>query len=377
MRAAVIERAGEPVTVEELTLDEPRTGEVRVRMLASGVCHSDLHVRDGDWERPGPIVLGHEGAGVVDAVGPGVDTPGVGEVVALTWYAPCRACRHCQAGREWLCTGSPSLRHRMADGTSRLRRSGGDEVLAYLSIGTFAEQQVVPATAAVPMPEAMSPEAAALIGCCVSTGVGAALKTADLEPGASVVVIGLGGVGLSVVMGAVLARAGRIVAVDRVEAKLSLARELGATDTILAGASAPETLLAIRDATDGGPEVAFEAIGLSETIELAIECLPPGGTAVLVGLTPFGARASFEVFPFVDGSRRILASNYGYAVASDDFPRYAQLHLDGRLPIDRLIDRRIALDDIEAAFDRMRRGEGLRSVVVFGRAADSGLTQPP
>jgi S-(hydroxymethyl)glutathione dehydrogenase/alcohol dehydrogenase len=333
-------------------------------MLASGVCHSDLHVRDGDWERPGPIVLGHEGAGIVDAVGAAVDTPSEGDLVALSWYAPCNACRECRKGREWLCTHSPSLRHRMADGTTRLHRADGGDVLAYLSIGTFAEAQVVPATAAIPMPAGIAPEAAALIGCCVSTGVGAALKTAALQPGAKVVVFGLGGVGLSVVMGARLARAQRIVTVDRVQAKLDLARELGATDTVLAGERS-DTIETVREITGGGPDVAFEAIGLKDTIEQAIETLPPGGTAVLVGLTPFGVRASFDVFPFVDGSRQILGSNYGYAVSSVDFPRYAGLHLDGKLPIDRLVDRRIGLADVEAAFDRMRRGEGLRSVVVF------------
>ena len=371
MRAAVIERAGEPVRVEELTLDPPRRGEVRVRMLASGVCHSDLHVRDGDWERPGPIVLGHEGAGIVEDVGEGVDVPRVGQLVALTWYAPCRHCIHCLAGREWLCNDSPSLQHRMADGTTRLHRSDGSEILAYLSIGTFAEAQVVPATAAIPMPDGIDPAAAALIGCCVSTGVGAALKTAELRPGATVLVLGLGGVGLSVVMGAMLAGAAQIVAVDRVQAKLDLAGELGATDTILAATDRNETLQAIRDVTSGGPDVAFEAIGRGETIELAVEAVPPGGTAVLVGLTPFGTRASFDVFPFVDGSRRIIGSNYGYAVASVDFPRYAALHLEGRLPIERLIDRRIGLDGIEEALDRMRNGEGLRSVVSFDDGASA------
>ena len=364
MRAAVIEGAGNPVRIEELTLDEPHQGEVRVRMLASGVCHSDLHVRDGDWERPGPIVLGHEGAGLVEAAGPGVESPTVGDLVALSWYAPCLVCPECLAGRQWLCTGSPSLGHRMADGTTRLHRPDGGDALAYLSIGTFAEREVVPATAAVVMPEGVAPEVAALIGCCVSTGVGAVLKTAAMEAGAHAVVFGLGGVGLSVVMGARLAGAAQIVAVDRVGAKLDLARELGATDTILA-LDRTQTIEAIRDVTHGGPNFAFEAIGLQETIEQAIEVLPPGGTAVLVGLTPFGVRASFDVFPFVDGSRRILGSNYGYAVAAEDFPRYAQFHLDGRLPIDRLIDRRIGLDDLEEAFDRMRRGEGLRSVVIF------------
>ncbi len=157
IQAAVIERAGTPSTIETLRLDDPRPGELLVRMAASGVCHSDLHVRDGDWERPGPIVLGHEGAGVVEAVGDGVDAGLVGRLVALSWYAPCLRCPACQRGRQWLCSGSPSLRHAQADGTTRLSRADGSPVLAYLSIGTMATAQVVPASAAVPMPEGCRP----------------------------------------------------------------------------------------------------------------------------------------------------------------------------------------------------------------------------
>jgi S-(hydroxymethyl)glutathione dehydrogenase / alcohol dehydrogenase len=370
IRAAVLDQPGVPSQIEKLELADPRAGEVRVRMLASGVCHSDLHVRDGEWNRPGPMVMGHEGAGVVEALGPGVDEAASGLVpgrlVALAWTTPCGRCRSCLAGRAWECPDSPSHTHRMSDGTSRLSRaSGGDEVLSYCAIGTMAEAQVVPVAAAIPMPDGTPAAAAALIGCCVATGVGAVTKTIQLEPGASVAVIGLGGVGLSAVMGAVLADAGRIVAVDRVQAKLDLARELGATDAILAGDGAAATVAAIRDATNGGPDVCIEAIGLPSTIEIAIGCLPNGGTALLVGMTPFGARASFEVFPFVDGGRRIVGSNYGSAVPAIDFPRYAQLHLDGRLPVDRLVTWRIALDGLEDAFERMRRGEGVRSVIEF------------
>jgi Zn-dependent alcohol dehydrogenase len=226
----------------------------------------------------------------------------------------------------------------------------------------------VPAAAAIAMPDGTPPEVAALIGCCVTTGVGAATKTAAVQPGSSVVVIGLGGVGLSCVMGAVLAGAGRIVAVDRVATKLELAQAIGATDVILAGTDAADTLAAIRELTDGGPDTCFEAIGLPATIETAIACLPTGGTAVLVGMTPFGVRASFEPFPFVDGGRRILGSNYGSADPALDFPRYAALHLAGRLPAERLVTGRIGLDGIEAAFDAMRRGDGVRSIVGFDSA---------
>jgi len=369
-RAAVINRTGERTRIETLRVDEPRAGEVLVRMTAAGVCHSDLHVRDGDWPRPGPIALGHEGAGVVEAVGEGVDEALVGRTVALSWYVPCLRCRACQSGRQWACSGSSSLRHAMPDGTTRLARGDGSPVLPYCGIATFSSWTVVPADAAIPMPEGVPGEVAALIGCCVATGVGAVTKTAGVRPGESVVVIGLGGVGMSCVMGASLAGAARIVAVDRVAAKVERARTFGATDGLVAlddaEATAEATAEAIRDATDGGPDHVFEAIGRVPTVELAISVAPPGATITLVGLTPFGQRASFEVFPFVDGSRRLLGSNYGFAVAAIDFPRYGALFLDGRLPVDRLIDRRLRLDDIEDAFDALREGEVLRQVIVHG-----------
>jgi S-(hydroxymethyl)glutathione dehydrogenase / alcohol dehydrogenase len=371
IRAAVLDRPGVPTRIETLELDPPGGGEVRVRMVAAGVCHSDLHVRDGEWERAGPIVLGHEGAAIVEELGPGVAArhpdlhPGV--LVALAWLTPCGMCRACRAGRVWLCSASPSYTHRMPSGRIATHRpAGGGDVLTYSAIGTFAERQNVPAIAAIPVDPATPHEVAALIGCCVTTGVGAMTKTAEVQAGSSVAVIGLGGVGLSCVMGAALAGADTIVAVDRVAAKLDAARALGATDTVLAGADAEQTLEAIRDLTDGGPDVCAEAIGLPATIELAIASLPTGGMAVLVGMTPFGVRASFEAFPFVDGGRRIIGSNYGSADPAVDFPRYASLHLAGRLPAERLVTGRIGLDGLEDAFAAMRRGEGVRTVIGFG-----------
>jgi S-(hydroxymethyl)glutathione dehydrogenase/alcohol dehydrogenase len=367
VRAAVFRDPTRPVAIESLALAEPRAGEVLVRMTASGVCHSDLHVRDGDWPRPGPIAMGHEGAGVVEALGPGVTALRVGQAVALSWLVPCGWCRACARGLPWACSDSPSFRHAMPDGATVFTTTDDAPapVLSYCGIATMAEASVVPITAAIPLPDGVDPGVAALIGCCVSTGVGAVLKTAAVPAGASVAVIGLGGVGLSCVMGAVLAEAGQIVAIDRVASKLDTASSMGATDGLLAGEDRAATIDALRDLTDGGPDFVFEAIGRVPTVELAIEALPIGGTAVLVGMTPFTSRASFGVFPFVDGSRRILGSNYGFADPAIDFPQYAQLHLDGRLPVDRLIDRRIALDDLEPAFDRLRAGDGLRQVIVF------------
>ncbi|HSL76811.1 MAG TPA: alcohol dehydrogenase catalytic domain-containing protein [Candidatus Limnocylindrales bacterium] len=360
VRAAVLEEVGQPAVIRELDLIEPRAGEVRVRMLASGVCHSDLHVRDGEWDRPTPIVMGHEGAGIVEAVGTGVESPRVGQLVALSWLIPCGVCRSCRLGRVWECPDSPSYRHTLLDGETAFRG-----IRSYCAIATMAEASVVPAAAAIPLPDGVDPAAAALIGCCVTTGVGAVTKTAAVRAGSTVAVIGLGGVGLSCVMGAVVTGASRIVAIDRVAGKLDAAKAVGATDTILADGDAASMLAGLRDLTDGGPDFVFEAIGRPSTVELAIAALPAGGTAVLVGMTPVGDRAAFEVYPFVDGSRRIIGSNYGSAEPAIDFPRYASWTLDGRLPVASLVDRRIGLDDVEDAFEAMRQGRYVRQVIEF------------
>jgi len=364
---AVIEGSGSPVVIEELLLADPGPGEVLVRMTSAGVCHSDLHVRDGHWERQGPVVMGHEGAGIIEEVGPGLDPSAIGRPVALTWLAPCLRCRDCQRGRQWLCQSSPALRHAGLDGTPRVARADGQPVLSYLSIGTMSTAQVVPATAVVPMPDGVPPEVAALIGCGVSTGVGAVVKTAQVAAGDTVAIIGLGGVGLSCVMGALLAGARRIIAVDISRAKIDLAGTLGATHWVHADPANPAaTVEAIKTAAgDGGPDFVFEAIGNPVTIAQSVAALPPGGTAVLVGLTRFGQLAQFEPFPFVDGGRRIIGSNYGSAVAAVDFPKYAEFYLAGRLPIDKLIDRRLALAEVEDAFDRLRSGSAARQMIMF------------
>jgi Zn-dependent alcohol dehydrogenase len=276
------------------------------------------------------------------------------------WLIPCGVCRSCRRGRIWACPDSPSYRHALLDGTTAFRGAR-----SYCAIATMAEASVVPAAAAIPLPDGVDPAAAALIGCCVTTGVGAVLKTAAVAAGSSVAVIGLGGVGLSCVMGAAVAGASRIVAIDRVAAKLQVARAVGATDGLIAEGDDAATVAALRDLTDGGPDHVFEAIGRLSTVELAIAALPAGGTAVLVGMTPIGERASFEVYPFVDGSRRILGSNYGFAEPAIDFPRYAGWTLDGTLPVERLIDRRIGLDDVEDAFAAMREGRFVRQVIQF------------
>jgi S-(hydroxymethyl)glutathione dehydrogenase / alcohol dehydrogenase len=367
--AAVLERPGDVLRVEELLLDAPGPGEVRVRTLASGVCHSDLHLVEGEWGDTPPIVLGHEGCGVVEETGPGVTEPQPGQAVVLDWFASCGTCDDCRTGRPWTCRRTRATENVLPDGSTRLHRPDGSPVLSYLHLGTFATATVVPAASAVPIPDSVPPEVAALIGCCVTTGLSSVLRAANPPPGSPAVVFGLGGVGLSVVMGLALAGAAPIVAVDRVREKLELASTVGATDTVTA-TDAEATVDAVREATGGGAMFSFEAIGLRATIEQAIRSLRAGGTAVIVGMTPFGVRASFDAFDIVDRSLAIVGTNYGFGVPREDFPRYASLYLEGTLPIDRLIDDRITLEHVNEAFNAMRRGEGARRIIVFPRPKD-------
>jgi S-(hydroxymethyl)glutathione dehydrogenase/alcohol dehydrogenase len=361
-QAVVLPGDGRPYAVEELELEEPRAGEVLVRLGASGVCHSDLHVVDGDWPVPTPVCLGHEGAGTVEAVGPGVRDVAPGDRVVLSWFAPCRRCRHCAAGRAWACTRTRSEEMVLEDGTPRLRRPGGEPVLQYLGVGTFSTRAVVPESAAVKVPGAVPLEVAALIGCAVTTGVGAVTNNARVPPGASAVVVGCGGVGLNVVLGLRLAGAEPIVAVDLADARLQLARELGATHALRGDRE--DLAAAVGDLTGGGADFAFEAIGSVATIEALPGLLTSGGVGVLVGLPAAGVRARLDVLAFAEAGKTLVGSNYGGAVPAVDFPRIAGLYLAGRLPLDRLVSARVGLGELDAAFAAMRRREGLRTVVV-------------
>jgi S-(hydroxymethyl)glutathione dehydrogenase / alcohol dehydrogenase len=361
VRAAVFQHPANGISIEEISVDPPRPGEIEVRMLAAGVCHSDLHIRDGDWPLDRPTVLGHEGAAEVAALGEGVEGLAPGDRVVLSWNAPCGRCLHCFTGRPWLCFDNGAQRNAMSDGSTRLRRASGEEVWPYCGIGVFSERTIVPAGAAIKVPRDTPAAVAALIGCAVATGVGAVLNTAQIEAGSAVVVVGAGGVGLSVVMGASLAGATPIVAVDSNPAKLELARELGATHGVLADGAARE----IAAICPGGPDYVFEAVGAQATLQLAQSLVPRGGTLVLVGMAGKGDEMAFEQLPFVDGGRSILGSNYGSTVPQRDFPRLARLHVEGKLPIDRMIEAEIPLDDLEDALDRLRRRESARRVVVY------------
>lgn len=376
MRGIVFHGPDQPLSIEALRLDPPGPGEVAVRMLAGGVCHSDLHVVDGEWARPTDVVLGHEGSAVVEALGPGVAArfPGLepGALVVLSWTAPCGACPACRRGEAWQCGRPVGAGHRLREDLVRVHREDGSPIGTYSGIGTFGSAQVVAAEAAIPIDPRTPPEAAALIGCAVTTGVGAVLETARVRPGESVVVVGLGGVGLSAVMGASLAGAGLVVALDTAREKVELARSLGAGAAVRVLADDPAGTLVLVRATlergghggEGGADHVFECIGRPSTIELAIDLARPGGTVTLVGMTPQGERAGIDVYRFVEDGKRLLGSNYGSSVPAVAFPRLARWHLEGRLPIDRLITERIRLEQVDDAFAAMRRGDGARRVVI-------------
>jgi S-(hydroxymethyl)glutathione dehydrogenase/alcohol dehydrogenase len=359
--AAVLSAPRTPVVLETLHLAEPGPGEVLLRYTASGVCHSDLHVVDGDWARPMPIALGHEGAAAVESVGAGVSSVGPGDHVVLTWAYPCGVCSLCLRGRTWLCESSSAGRHVLADGTSRIRRPSGEEVYQYLAIATMSTAAVVPAAACVPIPAAVPPEVAALIGCGVATGYGAVVNTAAVRPGEIVCVVGCGGVGLSAVMAARLAGASRVIAVDASPASLALAESVGATELVPADDGWPA---AVRALVPDGVDSGFDCIGVPAVATGLLETLVPGGTLVLVGMTAQGVTVPLDGYRVPDRGYRVLGSSYGSCVAAVDFPAIAELYLGGRLPLDRLVTRRIGLDGIEAAFQAMRRREGGRTVVV-------------
>ena len=362
--AMVFVGVDQPLVRETLDLTAPTGDQVLVRMKASGVCHSDLHVLNGDWPMPdGPIVLGHEGSGVVEAVGPQVTEVSVGDHVVLSWLASCRRCVACLSGRAWLCQRTRAFDNTLPDGSTPLHRADGSDVAPFLGVATFAEATVVPESAVVKISSEVPFPIAALIGCAVTSGIGAVIHAASVIAGESAVVIGCGGVGQAIVIGLKLVGADPIVAVDLSPEKLAQARDLGATHTVLG--TEPNLVQRIHEIT-GGADYAFEAIGRPQSIELLPELIRPGGSAVLVGLTSTGARASFEPAALVDQGKSIIGCNYGNTVPKVDFARMAQLYLSGALPLDKLIGRSITLDQTNEAFDDLKAGTGLRTIIEYG-----------
>ena len=368
MRAAVLYRTGQPLVIEELELDEPRAGEVLVRLVASGVCHSDLHNQQGVHPPPTPVVLGHEGAGVVVRVGPGVEHVGPGDHVVLTWLPYCGRCRWCAEGKPTRCANLAWVDDgTMPDGTIRMHRADGMPIKHYTT-SSFAESTIVPAQTAIPVDRRLDLTQLALIGCAVMTGVGAVLNTAKVAPGDTVAVVGCGGVGLNIVQGAVIAGAGRIIAVDRDEVKLRLARELGATDTVTAGTNG-DIRVAVHELLGDGVDHSFEAVGHPETIELAISLTGIGGQAVLVGMAPPKARVALDPLTLTLGERAVRGSWYGSTRPFRDVPFLIELLGQGRLELERLVTR-CRLEDVDKALDALEHGSVARSVIVSSASTD-------
>jgi alcohol dehydrogenase len=353
-----------PLAVEEVELDPPGPGEVLVRVRAAGLCHSDLSVIDGNRPRPVPMALGHEAAGVVEEVGPGVADLARGDHVVCVFVPSCGHCAPCAEGRPALCEPGASANGAgtLLSGARRLRRPDGTPVHHHLGVSAFAEYATVSRRSLVKVDPDLPLEEAALFGCAVLTGVGAVVNTARMPAGSSAAVIGLGGVGLCSVLGAVAAGAREVVAIDLAEDKLALARQLGATATF--DARDPDCAEQVRSATGGGVEFAFELAGSVRALELPYRITRRGGTTVTAGLPPPAATMALPAVNLVAEERTLRGSYIGTAVPSRDIPRYVRLYRRGRLPVDRLMSGTLRLDEINEGFDRLHEGRAIRQVVV-------------
>ncbi|MGB6836182.1 MAG: Zn-dependent alcohol dehydrogenase [Dehalococcoidia bacterium] len=354
MKAAVLYEVNKPLVIEEIDIDEPGPGQVMVKTVSSGVCHSDLHFIEGLWPTELPVVLGHEAAGVVERVGEGVTYVQPGDHVVMNFIPFCGTCRFCQTGRPVLCTqgrGSPEHLHK-----------GDQRINVFISVSSFAERVVAPESGVVRVREDAPLDKLGIMGCAVATGVGAVLNTAKVEAGSSVAVIGLGGVGLNVVQGAALAAADPIIAVDVLDRKLEMAEGFGATHFV--NASKDNPVKAVRALTGGGADYAFEVIGNPEAISQAFDMVHAGGEAIMVGLSPFGSKTSIDTRGLL--SEKVLRGcSYGSIRPRVDIPRFIDLYMAGRLKLDELISRTYPLEGINEAFAAMKAGEVARSIITF------------
>ena len=360
MRAAILPEAPGKLVVDDVTIDRPRADEVLVRVAACGLCHSDVHLLDAHLPATLPAVLGHECAGVVDAVGADVRSVRPGDHVVTCTAQYCGSCARCGAGETWLCERRRSIGRTPDDPPMRwddrpLHASG--------SLGGLAELMLVHERAVVAIPTEVPLDLAALLGCAVLTGVGSVLNGAKVKPGETVAVIGCGGVGLNVVQGARLAGAARILAVDRQTAKLTLARTFGATD--LVDAASVDAVVAVLELTGGGVDHAFEVVGLPATIIQAFEMARAGGTAYVVGVPATGATIELPGGPLVFRQKGVRGLIMGSSRFTEDIPMLTRIYLEGRLELDALVAERIDLDDVNAGYDTLRTGTAARSVVTF------------
>ena len=359
MKAAVFREVNVPLEIEDVDIDSPGPREVVVRTGATGVCHSDVHFFNGAYSMQTPGVLGHEAAGTIEAVGDQVSyvKPGDRAIMCLSVF--CGHCEYCMKGRPNLCTRTAVVR---GPGDPPRLSQGGSPITQMANLSTYAEQMLVHENSVVKVDEDVPFEPLALIGCGVTTGLGAALNTARVEPGSTVAVLGCGGVGLSAIQGARIGGAGRIIAIDTLETKLGLATEVGATDVIDAsGGSVVEKVL---DLTNGGVDYSFEAIGTKATAEQAFEMLKPGATATIIGMIPQGTKIELDGPSFLR-ERRIQGSNMGSNRFRIDMPRYIEFYRQGRLKLDEMVTQRLRLDQINKGFEDMIQGRVARSVIMF------------
>ncbi len=362
-RAAVTREVGQ-LTIEEVNLAPPKQREVLVRICAAGVCHSDLHTLRGELRAVPPLVLGHEGAGVVEAVGSEVTRCRPGDRIVINWLPGCDVCPTCLRGRQNLCErlATTSFKALMMDGTTRLSTTDGIPLKHMLSVSTMAEHAVIDESSVVPIPDAVPFDIAAVTGCAVATGVGAVTNTAQARPGLPAVVIGCGGVGLSAILGCRLAGCNPVIAVDIMDSKLEFAKALGADDTLNSGSS-EDVAKDLRSATGGGPEYVFDSVGSASTIALSLQAARPGGTAVIVGLHAAKEDVGISAGALVFQNKRLLGSFAGSMSPHVDLPRLLGLYLGGRLPLDDLITKRYRLDDLGTAFEDMEAGRVARGVL--------------
>ncbi len=362
MKAAVHYEANTPLKIEELDLDPPRTGEVRVKMAAAGICASDYHIMTGSASLPTPVVLGHEGSAVVEEVGPDVTSVSPGDRCILSFVSNCGHCRLCRSGSPQLCDTNAETVATLFDGTTRLSK-GDTRIYQMAKIGVFGEQAVIPEQACYVIPPEVPVDVAALMGCCVTTGVGAVINTPAARPGATVAVFGCGGVGLNVIKGAKLMGATRIIAVDVYDHKLEFTYKFGATDVINSREKDP--VEEIKHLTGGGVDLTFDSFGSTNTTAAAVNALRKNGTAVLVGLAPMGDTAPIDMVHLVRYQKTLVGSYYGSASPHETFGKLVNWYLAGKLDVEELITRRYRLDEINEGFDALARGEDGRGVIIY------------
>jgi len=360
MKAAVFHGPNQPLKIEQVDVDEPRDHEVLVRTAATGVCHSDLHFVEGLYPFPAPAILGHEAAGVVEKVGKAVTYLAPGDHVISCPSVFCGYCDECMSGHPNRCSNRRATQRRKDD-APRLSQNG-KPVRQFSDLSTYAEKMLVHENALVKITKDIPLDRAALIGCGVTTGVGAALNTAKIEPGSTVAVFGCGGVGISAIQGARIAGARMIIAVDQFENKLAMAKKFGATHTI--DASHADAVEAIVKMTEGGVDYSFEAVGLKKLAEQCFDCIKPGGTATIIGMIPVGQKVALDGPKFLT-ERKLQGSMMGGNRFRIDMPRYIDFYMQGRLNLDDMISKRARLENVNEAFESMKKGEVARTVLMF------------